>query len=312
MSKKSTFDADAISDQKRFVRGEHWIMARRLLRAREGAHHGQWRCLIVAGPDPAEEIRCIRNLMRRAHIVAADIAEQNVTAAIDAGADDVALCDLSNYRRGEFAGRPYKLPPSEVGYAPFDVICLDMTCSPSDWLAELVKIYSRSASKGGPLTKGGVFIVNFSYGRDVVERHLDRWERRSSGTYVDRRLASSNIPDRITIRLSAVLQSRATRLRSVLQYRGNAMPMLSCLLDNRHAVSRPAITYEKIDDGDYVAAVTADDIGDIYACPPERIAALRRKEAARKAVQTRTSNRSSPSFDLFAQPSALDSAPPCK
>src|ERR1700757_3362033 len=88
-----SMQSEAISDQKRLVRGEHWLRARHFLRARDDVHHAAWRLMIIAGPAPDEEITCIRELMPKAHILAVDIHEANLMAAIDAGADDTIRCD---------------------------------------------------------------------------------------------------------------------------------------------------------------------------------------------------------------------------
>src|ERR1700761_4855930 len=87
--------AESISDQKRIVRAEQWTLARQILRARDATHHPKWRFLTIAGPIPAEEIDCIRNLMPKAHITAIDIDAKNVAAAKTAGADVSLLHDVN-------------------------------------------------------------------------------------------------------------------------------------------------------------------------------------------------------------------------
>jgi hypothetical protein len=285
---KQTFSRETISDEKRFVRAEHWIFARQILRARDQAHHRAWRCLILAGPSPGEEISCIKALMPKAYILAADKISENAVAAIDAGADDVVVCDLAGFRQGKFGRTSFKKPPLVLGDDPFDAICLDMTCLAGGGLAEVVKVYARSVGRGGPLTKNGAFIVNFSYGRDVLEYYSERWRQAKwDEEKLKQRLSDSGMPEQIAQRIFCVLGRRVGRLRSVLQYSGNAMPMLSCFLVVGGSHEQPSVQYESILPTDFEAAVTAEDIGNIYACPKERIAALRRSQAARKAVQTR-------------------------
>lgn len=253
-------------------------MARRILRARDHTHHHPWRVLIIAGPEPKEEIRCIRALMPQAHITAIDIEAQNVEAAKKAGADVAIICDVADY---EIEDRGYSgkvnHPPAAIG-RDFDAICLDLTGPANEWLYRLVGVYL-------PCLKRGVLIVTSSYGRDVLEAYQEKWrmakeEHRQS-------LEIEGMPEPIRWRLHYLLRGRAKFLQSCIQYRGKVMPMLSCLLWHRTGVDLPPATYCSIEPGDFERAVTGENIGDIYACPPDRILALRRSMAAQKAVKTR-------------------------
>src|SRR5262245_10123985 len=139
-------EAESISNQKRLVRGKHWEMARKYLRARDGAHNKAWRMLIIAGPAPAEEIGCIRALFRDAHITAVDIDQDNLTKAIEAGADEVILCDVGDFE--VVPADPANKIWSKRTYAPkplqdlkFDVICLDLTGVADRWLKNVITIF---------------------------------------------------------------------------------------------------------------------------------------------------------------------------
>lgn len=260
------FAKDTMTDQKRLVRAEHWIAARRILRARDRVHHRDWSLLVVAGPQPAEEITCIRELMPKARITAVDLDPQYVEAAKAAGADDAFVYDLAECG-------------SAIG--PFDVICLDLTGPADDRLARMIKFYWYN------LAKNGAMIVTMCYGRDVVEMYCAEYEK--AHRFDGGKVALEQIdgmPQQIKERLFYVLRNRGRHLRSCLQYRGKQMPMLSCLLQARHQPKWVG-TFQRVDDGDYELAVTSEDLGNIYACPRERIDALRRSAIAKKAVQTR-------------------------
>jgi hypothetical protein len=267
----------SISDQKRLVRGEHWIMARRILRARDFIHHGKWSVLIVAGPSPHEEITCIKELMPTAHITAVDINPSNVEAAKFSGADRALVCDLSNYSRAGFHNHgETKMPPEEINES-FDVICLDLTGTVTPWLNEVVSVYKRA------LAKKGVLIVTFSYGRDVTEAYFEQW-RIKGKQYIDL-LDIEGMPDQAKFRIFSLLGTRTRYLQSCLMYLGKQMPMISCLMVN--CLDLPKAKFEKITDEDFELAVTAENLGNIYACPQDRILSLRRSIAAKKAVRTK-------------------------
>ena len=274
--------SSAISDQKRLVRAEHWLFARSFLRARDAVHNAKWRLLTIAGPDPAEEITCIRELMPKALITAIDIDQQNLLASIVAGANKVVCHDIFEFdeapARNRMGNSP--IPSSKLG-GPFDVVCLDLTGPASAELVQAVKVYFKA------LVKGGALIVTFSYGRDVTEFYAHHW-RLGRGLYLQEReaIASLKMPDRIRERMWFLLGSRIKSVRSVMQYRGGAMPMISVLL-TKDPRPQPAAQFTSIEPGDYEVAVTSESLGNVYACPADRIEALRRSAVAKRAVLTR-------------------------
>ena len=89
VTKIATFKEDTITDQKRLVRGEQLLRARRSLRVRAQKHHYRWRVMMLPGSKPQEEIDAIRNLMPMAHITAVDKDDAALGRAIDAGVDDI-------------------------------------------------------------------------------------------------------------------------------------------------------------------------------------------------------------------------------
>lgn len=292
---------EAISDQKRFVRGEHWLRARYHLRVRDHVHHGAWELLIIAGPSPAEEINCIRACMHKARITAVDINEQNVMKAIDAGADDAFVCDISNFENLHAGNGHYRktVPPVELRDKKFDVICLDLTGPANDWLQAVVGCYYRSVASGG------VMMVTFSYGRDVVEAQQGEWEHfrykahekwhHNDEQYKNQSARNSwiglkDVPDIVAIRVWYALQTRCADLKSCVQYRGSQMPMVSCLIAKGcYGIAK----FRALSPDDLCHAVFDEqlNLSMLYACPAERIDAFRlavtRKEAARKAVETK-------------------------
>ncbi len=142
------FETETISDQKRLVRGELWLMVRRVLRARDNVHAGSWRLLTVAGPQPAEEITCIRELMPQAHITAVDIDGYRAAQARIAGADTVLTLDLSDYRREPFSnGVCVAMPPKKLGTDEYDAIWLDLSGPANEWLNKLLAAYWRATMK---------------------------------------------------------------------------------------------------------------------------------------------------------------------
>ena len=286
------FDESRITDQKRLARGEHLLLARTLLRARDGVHHKKWRVLMVAGGAPAGEIVAIRELMPKARIFAVDVDPRCVELAKEAGADNVAICDLlKDYRSTaamRFGGKPPRVvaPPLRAS-SKFDIVDFDLCGNVTGDFRSAGLFSMRSLT-----TSGGVFIWTFSYGRDVAEQFLDEdrhWERqRSSIEPVHKFELPATIPDRLARRIHFLIQSyaTATMIRSVIMYRGSEMPMCSVLLQvNRSA---PDISFLRLQKDDFELAVAFPDPTKLYDCPQERIAALRRKFAAMKAMRTRT------------------------
>jgi hypothetical protein len=155
------FDASKVTDQKRFVRGEQMLLARRCLRIRDEIHSAPWRIMIMAGAAPEGEINAIRELMPKAHITAIDNDERCLTAALNCGADEVVHVDLTEW--GEYENTFRKKPAAKLGDRRFDVVCLDLCANVNATTKKMARVY-RSL-----VAHYGVYIVNFSYGRDVVE-----------------------------------------------------------------------------------------------------------------------------------------------
>lgn len=292
----------SISNQKRAVRALQWKHARTVLRVRDKVHHSNWNVLTIAGPAPHEEIACIRELMHQARITSVDIDPSNLELAIEAGADEVIQCDVGALQEQHVKSRygqdtvHYDVP-RELAKSNFDIICLDLTGPADDWLKRLLPVYFRSDShlskNGGILFKGGVLIVTFSYGRDVVEVYQDEWRRVQAleGYQALKCLDRlEGIPELIASRLWYLLRGTLVEnLESCLQYRGGMMPMVSCLL--RKGPKPPTVNYVQLASLDYELLVTAPNVEKIFACPAEELEYLRakhgRSEAARKAIETR-------------------------
>ena len=295
---QSKFTADMVSDGKRLVRGEHWLLARTHLRRRDEAHHKVWSVLTLAGENPGAEIGCIRELMHRAKIVAVDQSRSAVDAACRAGADVSLHCDLEDFREpqdtsmramNDPGGRLSRLPKPIAELAPFDVVNLDLCCDVTTAMP-IAKRYAHAVAKKG------ILIVTFSYGRDVAELF-------DAGDFgpVPAPLAGR-------VRAAAVaVPAVVGRVASAIAYTGNQMPMCSLLwapgkkyAPVRHEgfapVARdpmdalPPETFHRVGDQDLYAAVTMFDRIDpalLYALPPERMLHFRRKLAAEKAVANR-------------------------
>jgi len=277
----------SISDQKRLARGEHWLRVRYWLRARDNMHNHCWSLLMIAGPAPAEEIRCIRELMPAAVITAVDIKRRNAEAALAAGADEAMVGDIGELEQVALKYNAHKhLPPLPLRDKLFDAVCIDLTGPADDWLRRVVNTYWLES-----LVNKGVMIVTFSYGRDVVERIDEEWQRKVRQEKnalvindVVRRMAS--IPDQIAARCWSALRSRCGNLESCMAYKGSSMPMVSCLMVKKTQVPPPK--FVALAPGDYENVIGEENIGNIYALPADRVMELRRKAAARKAVHTRT------------------------
>jgi hypothetical protein len=133
-------------------------------------------------------------------------------------------------------------------------------------------------------------IVTFCYGRDVVESVHAEWAnvtgRLVGSDEIDIEEHLGQIPEKIAARLWFLFRQKVRYLDSCMQYRGNAMPMVSSLLVRGRSNMAPP-TFAAVEPGDFELAVTAENIGNIYACPAERIEQIRRSLTARKAVRTR-------------------------
>jgi hypothetical protein len=285
----------SISDEKRLVRGKHYELARYALRARDAVHSACWKFLTIAGPSPNEEITCIRELFRDAIITSVDNEEANVLAAINAGTDDPLQCNLFNFQPvPKGALNQVDLRPPQQLDRIFDVICLDLTGHASKALHDLIKIYWNV------LSPRGVMIITFSYGRDVVEAYQYDW-RCALAKYGQEKTWSTahtrgieqlkeliikhSLSESVAQRIYYALGIRCEFLWSVLQYSGAAMPMVSCLLQKNGKFLTPR--FLKISEMDFLLAVTAENLGNIFACPQDRILELRRSLAGTKAATTR-------------------------
>lgn len=309
---------EAISDEKRLVRGLQYTYARGFLRARDYVHHDAWRFLTLAGPDPSEEINCIRELVPRAHITSVDTEIANVEAAIVAGADEVFCGDISEFEIDDATFNKIKKPAAFLKDQTFDVMCLDFTSSATPWMRSVVSVYWTA------LAPKGVMIVTFSYGRDVREAQMYEWEaaKAKKTHYADGRVALADagvatllrvedLPEAIASRVYVVFKTRSRYLRSMLQYTGNKMPMMSCLLHRKDDDFIPK--FKKISEYDYELAVTAENLGAVFACPADRIDELRRRLTAAKAVKTRQTRQLSAAKPVLSLPPppkpAIEAAP---
>lgn len=283
------FKADHITDQKRFVRGEHLLAARTLLRARDEVHNKAWRVLIVAGPAPHEEIGALRELMPKCHVTAVDIDPVCVEAAKAAGADDAFVADLRDPGRFWFYDHKDER---------FDLMNLDL-CSPAH--DDTRRIFSLSQKF---LASSGVLMASFSYGRDVVEAQIGRVGRWQNGFGTNRReaiarLVRHNIPNTIIPRLcSALTPGMLLHCASIMVYRGKETPMCATLTPKtwmggvpRHGQNDPGLSFVRVENTDIEYASVYPDTAPLYATPRERIEAWRRRFAALKAVHTRTIKR---------------------
>jgi hypothetical protein len=288
------FTEQRISDQKRLVRGEQLLLARSCLRARDKVHHAKWRVLTMAGGAPKGEITALRELMPKAFLVAVDREPACLDAAIDAGVDEVVLCDLTDWSEesyikggidpetGQYSRNLSAVrsrPPLAISKSgPFDLINLDL-CGGVNDTAQL--------------------IVTFSYGRDVLEvfiaalalcRRLSEDETASAPTYewILNAFKAHKVPDSVAGRLLYLFPYRAiAHVASVMVYRGNEMPMCSCLLTKNNPFVRDKFSYVQLMPGDFERAVVYPDAAKLYDCPEERIKSIRRRFAAAKAVITR-------------------------
>ena len=280
-----SFDQDTVTDRKRLVRGEQWRGARTYLRSRDAVHNRRWRVLTLAGGAPKEEIDTIRSLMPSAEIICIDRDAKCCEAAADAGADNVVMCDLFDFpdRRkgpGERGGLSGPIPPEIERLGDrLDVVNLDF-CGVITPAME-VAMYRYSRLIRGK-RDGGVLMVTFAYGRDVIER-------------MDMESRYKGLPGLIGGRVSLLDRSLGQvggshRLASVVVYRGPSMPMCSAMWVPNHIIGMvPNPSFVTAEDDDLMVASVdpPDDPSLLYALPAERILAFKRKWQALKAVATR-------------------------
>jgi hypothetical protein len=282
-----SFDRSKISDQKRLVRGEHLLAARSHLRARDRVHHAKWRVLILAGGSPTGEIKAIRELMPKAHVTAVDKDPVCLEAAIEAGADEIIHCDLTDFHIAPpFIGSKIQrkqVNASLLDCERFDLINIDFCCNALSIPKSFFTLYSRL------LTFSGVFLLTFCYGRDVTEYFIDLLKRRDEYNCLSiARMRKAGVPDVTIGRLLHVFyNSQFDSIRSVMLYKGNEMPMCSVLYQGSGKGGLP-ISFMRIEPGDFELAVAYPSAVNLYDCPQERIDSLRRKFAAIKASLTRS------------------------
>jgi len=289
------FTAEKISDGKRLARGEQLLLARTLLRARDGVHNKRWRILTLAGAAPRGEIAAMRELMPKASIVAIDRDPGCLEAAIEAGADDVIECDLSDF---ELAGELHKIrkPARQVAaLGEFDLVNLDFCAGINPDTRDVSRVYFRS------IAARSVLILTFSYGRDVCEvfeEEIIRWEHRAAGHGSDarvensarglERLKAAGVPRTVLGRILYVASpSMLDDLLSVICYRGAAMPMCSALFQVRSKRGAAPLSFVAVDGADLELAAVYPDAAALYDYPRDRIESLRRRFAALKAAITR-------------------------
>jgi hypothetical protein len=276
----------------------HYKLARDGLRARDAVHSAPWKFLTIAGPSPSEEINCIREVFfgtKDVIITSVDTNEANILAAINAGTDDPLQCDLFDFQampKGAYNQIDLR-PPQQLDRI-FDVICLDLTGHADKGLHDLIKVYWKV------LNKRGVMIVTFSYGRDVVEAYqydwrcaLAKYEQQRTWVSAHNRgikqlqklIIDDGLSESIAQRIHYALGTRCEFLWSVMQYSGKQMPMISCALQKNGKFL--TTEFVKISEMDFVLAVTAENLGNVFACPRDRILELRRSLAGIKAAVTR-------------------------
>lgn len=289
MSGKSSFGESTISDGKRFVRGEHWLAVRNLLRRRDRVHHAKWVIATLAGGHPAEEIGCIRELMPKAFIIALDIDPQCCEAAMTAGANDAICVDIFAWQKTSPPSSRSCLPPQIIELGDVDALNLDLC-------GGITKDVEMAVNRYSYICRRGAFLLTFSYGRDVCEIY-------EPGEY-------RGVPEPVggRVRLLTPRAVHQLNLTSVMTYKGNEMPMCAMMwsqwkgrdadLANRldydererrklKIEARPNPSFVKVGNDDLSVACAYPDVARLYGLPDERVQAFRRHFTALKAVATR-------------------------
>ncbi len=305
MADQLQFDGTRISDQKRFVRGEQYLAARTALRVRDFVHHAKWRVLIMAGGSPRGEVRAIQELMPRAHITAVDRDERCLQAAIDAGVDEVVQCDLSEFS-GQIGTTSFGPATALRALPPWDVVSLDLCGVANPTTKKISKACAYLVSKRG------VFILTFSYGRDVIEaikkqpiHNFDCVDGSAQAVF------DAGASDLLLRRISYLFDgnSRVGRgISSIFTYRGAEMPMCSVLCGGELITTDKGVrapSFVQVERGDFELAVCYPESAALYDCPQDRIDALRRKHAAIKASYTRLTKAAQPLL-FEAEPQTAD------
>lgn len=241
--------------------------------------------------------------MPKAHITAVDKDPHCVEVAeyVCAVADhkhgagwETICCDLSEWQYRH----PRKYPTKALmDREAFDIVNLDLCAGPNQNTKDLAGIYPQL------LSRGGIFMMTFSYGRDVIEMFADAFSKakvteRDDGSVADlleevTEIGGELISGRLLYLFSP---ARLQYLRSVILYRGSEMPMCSLLFQagtgsSRYTRAPEPISAVRLEPGDFEIAVTHPDPTLLYHCPMGRIDTLRRKHAAIKASYTRSKKR---------------------
>lgn len=292
------------SDQKRLVRGENLLLARNILRIRDGVHHKKWNILTTIGPSPNGEITAIREIMPKAFIVGID-SDKQCCDAIEVGVAKSGFNQIVGMELGEFCNTigecncllhknsQKHFNVDKGGRFRCDHINLDLCTNSLTEIRRLKNAVERITSPGSPIS------ITFSFGRDVVEipkarlsRVPDAWREKAEEAGIGVLLLS-----RVVFILGASAdftwsnQFRGTFVKHIFAYRGNNMPMCSVTFIRGRALST-MIPHEhtgmtKIGSGDFEIAATCPEPSLLYDCPEKRIKELRRKHAAIKAHYTR-------------------------
>jgi hypothetical protein len=280
------FGERGLTDFKRLARGEHLLLARTKLRARDHVHNAPWKVLMTAGGCPGGEISAIRELMPRAFIVAVDKDELCVRKAEEAGADRSIVCDLSDVVASIAGGKTTVSPKCLYEFGRFDLIDLDLCSNVNRQTRFLTKTYTNL------LSARGVMMLTVSYGRDVVEAIYDEAGSFASRSADFERLYDAWVQPLVAARVYYLLKGWLGKLQSLIIYPGSVMPMMSMLIERRdyYNTSIKSLSFIKLAEGDFELAVTHPDPGKLYDCPQERIQSLRRSQAAHKAMATKRTN----------------------
>jgi hypothetical protein len=240
--------------------------------------------MMMAGGSPQGEVTAIRELMPKSHIVAVDRDEKCLEAAIIAGVDDVVDCDVLTLTEtrttSPFPTTVRTLPRPLLKYK-FDILSLDLCGCATPHLKQCAPMYLRA------VPTAGVFILTFSYGRDVAEMFAGQkrsWPGRLHDSVCT---LPPDVPESVAGRILYLFSpTYLNMLCSIMVYRGSEMPMCSLLFQyNRFTCGD--ISFVKVEPGDYEVAVCYPDSVNLYDCPQARIEAWRRQFAAIKASFTR-------------------------
>lgn len=272
---------------------------------------------MLAGDHPEGEIRAIREVMPKARIVAADRERECVALAQEAGADVSLLCDLDDYQVEQTTRTEKRFSHSDAkwteitvllkprirphaaveAHGPYDILDLDLCSGPNESTQRLAMTY-------WPLVApNGVFILTFSYGRDVSEvfEALSReWicephEGAADPSWCRYRFAKAafekDVPQLVAGRIMYLFQThpaRLNKLATIAVYRGTGgYPMCSLLFSTARTRFDDGFEFWRVEPGDLELALVYPEAASLYDTPKERIEALRRQFAAIKASLTR-------------------------